>query len=173
LTTPSVVEEIASSLGRDVLAPDGCLDRSRVSAKVFLEPTLRLKLESILHPRVRRQCLEIQALATAPNSKIRLFVADVPLFFETGFPLSVDAQLVVACAPQTQRKRLLNRSPDHSPHQIDQRLAAQLPILDKVTRASQVLWNGGTREAFQQQYSIFLSWLHEKLPLPAHEAKKP
>jgi dephospho-CoA kinase len=166
LTSPPVVEEIAACLGRDVLAPDGTLDRVRVSAKVFQDAALRKSLEGILHPLVRARCFEAQERSTAPGSATRLFVAEIPLFYETGFPMAADARLVVACSPRTQRERLLARSPDRSPHQIDQRLAAQLPILEKVALASHVLWNGGTREAFQQQLSLFQTCLRAKLPPP-------
>ncbi len=164
LTSPTVTRRIAACLGAEVLAADGTLDRGRVSAKVFQDPALRKALEGILHPLVRAQCFEMRVTANAPSSPARLFLADIPLFYETGFPLSSDAQLLVACGPLTQRQRLLSRSPDKSPHQIDQRLAAQFPILHKLAPATHVLWNGGSPEALDQQLALFLSWLHLQLP---------
>ncbi len=163
LTRGHVVERIATSLGGDLKSPDGSLDRVRTSALVFNDPGKRRLLEGILHPLVRQACREARS-RTAADPKARFFIADVPLFYETGFPLETDMQIVVACAPQTQRSRLLARSPTHDPHRIDQRLAAQMPILEKIPRASVVLWNGGSLPSLSQQIDFFLAWLKLKFP---------
>jgi dephospho-CoA kinase len=163
LTKADIVRTIAASLGGDLLSPDGTLDRIRTSALVFSDPGKRRILEGILHPLVRTACRDARSQASA-NPAARFFVADVPLFYETGFPLENDLQVLVACAPQTQRQRLLARSPTHDPHLIDQRLAAQMPILDKLPRAHSIIWNGGSRESLIRQTEYFLAWLNLKFP---------
>jgi dephospho-CoA kinase len=162
LTTPAVVGMVAESLGQDVLASDGTLDRKRVSQLVFQNPAHRQSLEAILHPMVRGQAAKLLEQAQT-RSDVRLFLADIPLLYETGFPLPSDAQLLVACGPATQRERLLARTGARDPHLIDQRLAAQLPILEKITRASSVIWNGGNLHSLDQQIALFLTWLKPKL----------
>ena len=165
LTSPDVVGRIASSLGSDLQAPDGSLDRTRISALVFQDSGKRRLLEEILHPLVRQACSQAQRHAEE-QSRIRFFVADVPLFYETGFPFQADLQIVIACDPVTQRARLVSRTKQHAHHQIDSRLAAQLPILEKVNRASTVLWNGGQPAALSAQSHLFISWLIQKFPPP-------
>ncbi len=161
LTRRDIVGRISLSLGIDLQAADGSLDRNRTSALVFQDAGKRRLLEEILHPLVRQTCTAAQQSAQATA---RFFVADIPLFYETGFPFTADQQIVIACDPRTQRERLLARSPHHAPHQIDSRLAAQLPILEKVTRASIALWNGGVPSALAQQTSLFISWLLQHSP---------
>src|ERR1700750_2509410 len=46
--------EIAQTFGASVLLPDGALDRKAMAALVFADPTLRLKLNAIVHPRIAR-----------------------------------------------------------------------------------------------------------------------
>lgn len=172
LTRREVVEQIAASLGKDLQATDGSLDRTRTSALVFRDPGSRRVLEEILHPMVCQACLQAQHQAET-NPGIPFFVADVPLFYETGFPLVTALQIVIACGPQTQRQRLLARSPHHDPHYIDSRLAAQLPILEKVLLSHSVLWNGGELSSLSQQTHLFLSWLNQKFLPPLSSSRKP
>lgn len=162
LTRPEVVEKVAASLGDGVLAPDGSLDRRRTSALVFGDPGKRRALEAILHPLVREACWE--AGRHAADARIPYFFADVPLYFETGYRWEAELVVLVACAPATQRRRLLARSGDSASHQIDQRLAAQIPILQKIPQADAVVWNGGSLDSLRQQTEFFLSWLKQKLP---------
>jgi dephospho-CoA kinase len=161
LTRPDIVGKISTSLGTDLQAADGSLDRNRTSALVFQDDGKRHLLEEILHPLVRQTCMAAQLSAQAAA---RFFVADIPLFYETGFPFAADHQIVIACDPRTQRERLMARSPNHAPHQIDSRLAAQIPILEKANRATVVLWNGGTKQALTQQTQIFIKWLLQNSP---------
>lgn len=165
LTSPDVVGKIALSLGNDLQSPDGTLDRTRTSKLVFQDPGARRILEGILHPLVRQACLQAQHHAKE-QSPAPLFIADIPLYYETGFPFQADLQIVVACGPQTQRSRLLQRSPNHDPHQIDLRLAAQFPILEKVNRATTVLWNGGDLDSLRSQTQLFYSWFQLNFQLP-------
>lgn len=165
LTSPEVVGRITASLGKDLQSSDGSLDRTRTSALVFQNTGKRRILEEIIHPLVRRACEQARQLAE-DQSRIRFFVADVPLFYESGFPFDADLQIVIACGPRTQRSRLQARSPNHDPSHLDSRLAAQLPILEKISRASTVLWNGGSPEALSAQTLSFISWLNQKFPPP-------
>src|SRR5437588_8255780 len=51
--TPGL-EKVAGAFGREVVGPDGSLDREAVAARVFADPEARRKLESITHPEVFR-----------------------------------------------------------------------------------------------------------------------
>jgi dephospho-CoA kinase len=166
LTREDVVERVTASLGTHLQASDGSLDRRQLGALVFQDTENRRVLEGIIHPLVRQACHQARAEAEeAPH--LRFFVADIPLFYETGFPFPSDLQLVVACGPRTQRARLAARHPHWDIPHLDSRLSAQLPILDKVQRATQVLWNGGTRDSFSQQITHYISWLNQKFPPPS------
>lgn len=160
LTKPEVVASIAASLGQDLTSADGTLDRSRLRELVFEHSDRRKTLEGILHPLVRRACHE--AMQQARDSGVAaFFLADVPLLYESDFPLRRDLDIVVACGPQTQRSRLMARS-EFSPALVDRILTVQLPIAEKMDRADVVLWNGGQPESLRRQTEHFLLWLKNK-----------
>ena len=62
-----------------------------------------------------------------------------PALFETGAEKEFDATICVACSAATQQKRLQERG--WSAEQISQRIAAQLPIENKIAKANFVLWS--------------------------------
>src|SRR5688572_28334608 len=51
------LEEVVAVFGREALDANGRLNRGEVARRVFADPTLREKLEAILHPRIRERWL--------------------------------------------------------------------------------------------------------------------
>jgi dephospho-CoA kinase len=109
LQKQTVLEEISDALGRSVIKADGSLDRAALRKLVFENETSRRKLEIILHPKVRKECLEKLDFYSKTMSTT-LFVADVPLLFESGFDFGQELNLVVATSQATQRTRLKARN---------------------------------------------------------------
>lgn len=126
---------VVTRFGREVLRPDGTLDRARLAHLVFADPAARDDLERIVHPEVRRR---IDAFFRALPADTPIAVAEVPLLFETGRAEAFDGVVVVACGPDLQRQRLIARD-GLSPDDADRRLAAQWPIERKVERADHVI----------------------------------
>ena len=104
---PEVAAILAEFFGEQALDAQGRIDRHFLRGRVFSEPAARLRLEAILHPRIRQECLD--SLATAATRGADLFVADVPLFFEKGFDFGQSQVLVVASSRATQIQRLKAR----------------------------------------------------------------
>ncbi len=155
LTEEEVAGEIVAALGRKVSGDGpGGLDRSRLRELVFHDTEHRRELESILHPRVREECLELRG-ETASTGLSPLFVADVPLLFESGFDFGYERSLLVATTRETQLDRLKSRN-GYDDTLAEAMLAAQLPILAKVRRADVVFWNEGPEEVLRHQISRFL-----------------
>jgi dephospho-CoA kinase len=73
----------------------------------------------------------------------------IPLLFETRAESHFDKIICVACSAATQRERLLARG--WTPEQIQQRLAAQWPVEQKISRADFVVWTEGALDAHAQQ----------------------
>ncbi len=161
LTKPAVSRMILDSLGVDLAGPDGQLDKSRLRERVFHHQGSRRALEEILHPLVREECqLSQQRAALSPG--IRFFLMEVPLLYETAFPLARDLEIVVACGPATQRERLLARS-RFAPDLADRIIGAQLPLLEKVARAGAVIWNGASPAVLRRHTFTFSTWLKRKM----------
>ncbi len=161
LTKPEVARMIVSSLGMDLAGSDGQLDKSRLRDRVFQDQKSRRTLEEILHPLVREACLLAHQQAQH-SPGILFFLMDVPLLYESAFPMPRDLEIVVACGPATQRERLMARNP-FSPELADRIIGAQLPILEKVALAGVVIWNGGSRAALRRQTFTFSTWIKSNL----------
>ncbi len=69
---------------------------------------------------------------------MRIAIADIPLLYEIGRDADFDLVIVTACAPGTQVRRVMARD-GASEAEARQRLAAQLPIEEKVRRADYVI----------------------------------
>lgn len=138
--TPGL-DAVVDRFGRDVLDRTGVLDRQKLAKIVFADPDARKALESIVHPAVRRATDEW--FAALDPARHPFGIADIPLLYEVGRDRDFDAVIVAACDPETQVRRVMERD-DLSEPEARQRLAAQLPIEEKVRRADYVIRTDGT-----------------------------
>ena len=139
---------VVRRFGRWVLDDEGALDRQKLGAIVFADAEARKDLEAIVHPEVRRAREEW--FASLDPSRHTFAIADIPLLYEVGLDRDFDTVIVVACAPQTQLRRLMARDGLGEGEALD-RMAAQLPIADKVSRADYVIRTDGTTEDTERQ----------------------
>jgi dephospho-CoA kinase len=139
--------EIQKEFGEKVFQPDGALNRTALAEKVFADETSRKKIEAILHPRIR-ECWLAQ-VAQWRNEGCPLAVVVIPLLFETQAENEFDKIICVACSAATQRERL--RARGWTPEQIAQRIAAQMPVEQKMARAHFVVWSEGLPAVARRQ----------------------
>jgi dephospho-CoA kinase len=138
---------IVQRFGADVLDPSGALDRRRLGAIVFEHDGERRALEAIIHPGIRRA---MNAWFDTLPSTHAFAIADIPLLYETGRAHEFDAVIVTACAPETQVKRVMARD-RLTETEARQRIAAQMPIDEKVKRADYVIRTEGSFEETDAQ----------------------
>ncbi len=158
---PEVAAIIAEAFGRQALDAGGRIDRHFMRSRVFADDAARVRLEGILHPRVRQECLD--SLETAAKRGAELFIADVPLLFESGFDFGQTQVVVVASSRSTQIQRLKARS-GFDDVLIDSILAAQLPVQEKISRADVVFWNEGPPAVLRAQVRRFAQEFLMTLP---------
>ena len=115
------------------------IDRKKLGALVFGQPTLRCQLEAILHPMVREE--EKKFLAAARKAKAPAVVLEIPLLFETGAEARCDLVLVVTAPKAIQQARVLKRR-GMTAAKFKAILKAQLPDADKRRRADYVIKTG-------------------------------
>jgi dephospho-CoA kinase len=144
--------EIADVFGRQLLAADGTLKRDELARLVFADALARKQLEAILHPRIR-QCWLAQLEAWRKENCV-LAVVVIPLLFETRAESSFEKIICVACSSAAQRARLAARG--WTPAQIRQRIAAQLPVEQKLARSHFVIWSEGLPEVHRRQVAEIL-----------------
>ncbi|HKI72782.1 MAG TPA: dephospho-CoA kinase [Verrucomicrobiae bacterium] len=139
--------EIRQLFGREILRDDGRLRRDELAKRVFADASARRKLEEILHPRIRavwQSRLQSWRAEGRPAA-----IALIPLLFETDAARHCDTTICAACSAKTQRQRLRKRG--WNDEQIDQRIAAQLPIEKKMLLADYVVWTEGPLDVLEAQ----------------------
>ena len=143
---------IAERFGRDILAADGSVNRSKLGPIVFADDQARRDLEAIVHPVVHRAIaagLRAFDLLGHPFA-----VVDVPLLYETGRAGDYDRVIVTTCSEASQIERLVKRGMNEEAAR--QRLAAQLPTGEKAARADYVVDTDGSFEDTDRQIATLL-----------------
>jgi dephospho-CoA kinase len=134
-------EEIGRAFGGGILGPDGAVDRKALGAIVFADDEARARLNAIVHPRVYEA---IEAFfESARRSGAPLAVVDAALMVETGSYERYDRIVVVHCAPAQQLERLVERD-GLSRAEAERRVAAQMPIEEKIAYGDELVDTSGT-----------------------------
>ena len=138
---------LRAEFGAGIFSAPGDLNRAALRAIVFADSEKKRALEQILHPRIR---LQWSAEADQSRQTGALFLADIPLLYETHGAHLCDTVVVVACSEPIQQRRLLART-RLAPAEALAMIAAQLPLSEKISRAQHVVWNNGPLECLSAQ----------------------
>lgn len=137
-------QAIVAEFGREVLGPEGELDRKRLGALVFADPARRKILEAITHPAImaRRQAI---LDAWAAEGFDGVIVLDIPLLIEVGAAAHVDRVVLVYAERDLQLERLMGRD-GFDRAEAERRIASQMSLAEKVRHAHFVVDNSGAPE---------------------------
>jgi dephospho-CoA kinase len=153
----AVHEAIRTTFGEAVFGPEGRPERSRLRELVFSDELQRRRLEDILHPVIRARW------AALAGQVLRIggwLCVDIPLLYETDAAANFDRTIVVACSPETQRRRLRElRHLDAAT--ADRMIGAQLDLNLKIQKADHVVWNDSTDTCLDRQAALLAGWLHQ------------
>jgi dephospho-CoA kinase len=143
------MQQIVESFGREVLRPDGTLDRDRLGKAVFEDPARLEKLNAIVHPYVA-VAQEQRSREIAGKEPHAVIVYDATLLIEAGAHKRMDKIIVVTADEQTQVVRLKARN-HLSAEEARKRIAAQMPLADKVKLADYVIDGTLPREQLHKE----------------------
>jgi dephospho-CoA kinase len=127
---------------------DGQIDRQRLGDLVFRDEAARLRLNAIVHPRVRDWMTMRTAEAVERGAQV--VIQDVPLLFENGLQDLFSSTVLVYARPQTQVHRLVEQR-GLSRDRAASMLAAQMPIDEKRPLATFVIDNDGSLKETRSQ----------------------
>ncbi|MBQ9781310.1 MAG: dephospho-CoA kinase [Clostridia bacterium] len=157
LSPPSpCLDALAERFGKEMLNPDGTLDRKALAAHVFAKGSDAelADLNRITHAFVldmtRSICRELEA-----RGCVGVFV-DAPLLFESGFDAECDTTLAVLADPDVRLTRIMARDGLTRP-QAQARMAAQKPDGYYLERAKHVIYNNGTANDLLSEVCRLLS----------------
>ncbi len=154
------ISAISRTFGADFINADGALDRNKMRETAFLDASVKLQLEAILHPLIRleieRQIAVNFSATTALGPKY--VVAEIPLLFAAVDYAARYTQIaVVDCSVQQQVERVSVRS-NLSSATIMSIIAAQTPRQLRLQLANDVVCNNGENLTLRLQ----VAQLHEK-----------
>ena len=152
-----VLLRLSEYFGGAVMMDDGTADKKYIMSRVFSCESDKLFLEHLFHPLVREECLALLDDA-ATKGVSPLFIADIPLLFESKFDFGQSLNLLVATSEQTQFERLIQRNnwDIEMAHSV---LSSQMPIQIKHSIADVVFWNEGGLALLSDQCHRFLQSL--------------
>ena len=106
ITKPSgsAFEEILSEFGSEILDEKGLINRKKMRALIFNDPSQKKILENIIHPKVRDEMFQ-----RINKSDDHYLIVSVPLLVETGMHQIMDRNLLIDCSEDTQIDRLMHR----------------------------------------------------------------
>ncbi|KAM6451207.1 dephospho-CoA kinase domain-containing protein isoform 1-T4 [Liasis olivaceus] len=142
-------QRIVHSFGPEILLENGEINREILGSIIFSQPEKRKLLNSITHPEIQKEMLK-QILKYFVLG-YRYVILDIPLLFETKMLSKfMKHTVVVYCDPQAQLSRLMHRN-GLTQTEAEARIAAQMPLAQKVKLADHVIDNSGEAEATKRQ----------------------
>lgn len=146
--TTNLGQHVIKLIGSDIVI-NNRIDRSQIAKKVFNHPSLLKALENLIHPAVRsemeRLYQEVQMSHSAP-----LFVAEIPLLYETDGQRFFDYTIAVAADDKLCRKRF-QQATGNDNIDYEKRMARQLSPVEKAKKADFVILNNGTLEQMKEE----------------------
>lgn len=149
--TPAL-QKIIDYFGKQVLQPDGRLNRKRLSDVIFRDIEKRKVLESFTHPPIYEEFFHQVNAITEKDPEAIIQVA-VPLLIELNLCYLFDHIVVVHISAQEQIKRLALRD-GISTEEAAVILKAQLPIEDKKPFASFLIDNEQPLDMTRKQVEL-------------------
>jgi dephospho-CoA kinase len=140
------IPELERTFGKQVIGPDGAMDRTRMRERVFADAAAKKALEALLHPMIREESR--RRIEAAPGPYV---VHVVPLLVESpDYRKRVDRVLVVDCPEELQLARVRARS-SLPEAQVRAIIASQATRADRLAAADDVIDNSGSLETLRKQ----------------------
>jgi len=151
-------EEVLREFGAEVAGADGRIDRAKLGAIVFADPDRLAKLNRILHPRVEQILLKQYEEWERSGVRDAAFV-EAALLVESGFVSHLDGLIVVWSELEQKLERLKARG--MSEVDAKRRILAQLPLEEKLLRATYSIDCSGTMESTRVQVRALAAQLRK------------
>jgi dephospho-CoA kinase len=154
-----VYAQVVAKFGKEILNPDGTVNRSRLADLVFNgNPPRIAELNAIVHPAViakqEKWMDEIERFD--PNA---IAIVEAALILEAGMKPHFDKLIVVTCHAEQRIQRWMQRTGvdyESAKKEVTRRMAAQLPDEEKIKAADFLIDNSGSLDATRIQVeSVF------------------
>ena len=137
-------DELVATFGDEILT-NGVLDRSKLDAIVFANPSELKKLEAIIHPRVSEAFDEI--IDESPLDSVVIY--QIPILVETAGRERFDYVITVEADLEIRKSRLKERG--MKGYEIEARIKAQASDSDRAKIADAIFNNDGDLDQLLRQ----------------------
>jgi|UniRef100_UPI0040498284 dephospho-CoA kinase len=132
-------DQVVSIFGDSILK-NGDVDRRALGELIFKDPSLKVKLENIIHPWIRQEFEEAVATLRADET----LVYEIPLLFETGGQDRFELVITVESLLENRISRLRARGLHIS--EIEARIASQASREQRESIADFLIENDGSED---------------------------
>ena len=142
---------------------DGAVDREALRQRVLGDDAAMARLNAVVHPLLGRD--RVAFFARAEAAEADMVVLDIPLLFETGGHVNMDAVVVVTAPAEMQRARVLARD-GMTPERLDAILSRQVADAEKRARAHFVVDTSRGLEAAREQVNEIIAVMRDPARRP-------
>ena len=146
------LSELAGVFGKEILLPDGALDRKKLGALVFSDAAARLRLNAITHAYIAEKTKRL--IKEYDASGMEAVVIDAPLLFESGFDAFCDITVGVTAPLDVRMARIIARD-GLTAEEAEKRIASQLSDEELSRRCDFIIENRGTNEELVRAVESF------------------
>jgi dephospho-CoA kinase len=150
-------EEVLREFGSAITDGQGRVDRAKLGTLVFADNSKLDRLNAIVHPRVAEAVLRQFDEWQREGTRDAAFV-EAALLIESGIHQHLDGLVVAWCRPEQQLERLAARG--LSDQEARRRIAAQMPVEEKLRYATGKIDCSGTLEQTREQVQALAAKLH-------------
>ena len=155
-----LVERIVAAFGKGVLNRDGGVNRRVLGRVIFADDKKRQLLNAIVHPEARHAInlwLKMQDAGCGQKCDMKARRSDIaavliPLVYEVGWETGWDMIVCVASPLSIQIARLVRKG--FSKKEAVARVAAQIPLAEKMSKADYVIFNAGLPAGLRKQTAL-------------------
>jgi dephospho-CoA kinase len=140
---------VVAAFGKEVLAPDGSVDRSKLGPIVFKEPAKLTALTNAVWPATKQRIREMIADARAKGER-KPIVVEAAILIEANWQSVFDEIWLITAAKDFVIARV-ERERGLKPEQTEARIKAQLSDEERRKHATIVIENNGTLAQLQEQ----------------------
>ncbi|MDI6872981.1 dephospho-CoA kinase [Candidatus Solincola sp.] len=143
-------EEIVEHFGREILTPEGEIDRGRLGKIIFSRPEEREFLNRVTHPRIFQLMTEKLRELEEVTGGEGVVILDIPLLVEAGAGNLFQLNLVVDTPPEEQARRLVEDR-GLSAEEAWARIRSQAAREERLRCADLVIENDGSLEKLRSE----------------------
>jgi dephospho-CoA kinase len=155
----AVYDEVVAHFGREILNPDGTVNRANLAEAAFSvkrgegKPSRVQELNRIVHPAViRRQEEWMDEVGRGDPQAVA--IVEAALILEAGAAKRFDRLVVVTCTDEQRAARFAARQKidlEAAKKEVARRMAAQLPEAEKIKAADCLIDNSGSLDQTEAQ----------------------